>query len=83
MLPRKNALNKMPQVQPIKLNKDERLDVPQPKHAPFFKLPRNECMLTVSGGGKTVAHIRTLTDVDKLGNMFDKYIVMSLSLIHI
>ena len=67
----------MPQVQPIKLNKDERLDVPQPKHAPFLKLPRNECMLTVSGGGKTVAHIRTLMDADKLGNMFDKYIVMS------
>ena len=67
----------MPQVQPIKLNKEERLQVPQPKNAPFLFLPRNECMLTVSGGGKTVAHIRTLMDSDKLGGLFDKYIVMS------
>ncbi len=65
----------MPEVKPLKLGKQ--LEVPQPRHAPFFKLPRNECMVTVSGGGKTVAHIRTLTDSDKLGGMFDKYIVMS------
>ena len=65
----------MPQVKPLKLGKQ--LEVPQPRNAPFFKLPRNECMVTVSGGGKTVAHIRTLTDRDKLGGLFDKYIVMS------
>ena len=29
------------------------------------------------GGGKTVAHIRTLIDADKLGHCFDKYIVLS------
>ena len=65
----------MPEVKPLKLGKQ--LDVPQPRHAPFFKLPRNEVMVTVSGGGKTVAHIRTLTDKDKLGQLFDRYIVMS------
>jgi len=65
----------MPEVKPLKLGKQ--LEVPQPRHAPFFKLPRNECMVTVSGGGKTVAHIRTLMDSDKLGGLFDKYIVMS------
>ena len=67
----------MPQVQPIKLNKEERLQVPQPKNAPFLFLPRNECMLTVSGGGKSVAHIRTLMDSDKLGGMFDRYEMIS------
>ena len=34
-------------------------------------------MVTDSGGGKTKAHIRTLIDADKLGGLFDKYIVMS------
>ena len=65
----------MPEVKPLKLGKQ--LEVPQPKHAPFFKLPRNEVMVTVSGGGKTVAHIRTLVDSDKLGHCFDKFIVLS------
>jgi len=65
----------MPQVKALDVGRQ--LEVPQPKHAPFFKLPRNECMVTVSGGGKTNAHIRTLTDKDKLGGLFDKYIVMS------
>jgi len=65
----------MPEVRPLKLGRQ--LDVPQPRHAPFFKLPRNEVMVTVSGGGKTVAHIRTLIDRDKLGGLFDRYLVMS------
>ena len=65
----------MPEVKALNVGKQ--LEVPQPKHAPFFKLPRNECMVTVSGGGKTNAHIRTLMDKDKLGGLFDKYIVMS------
>jgi len=65
----------MPEVKELKVGKQ--LEVPQPKNAPFFKLPRNECMITVSGGGKTNAHIRTLIDKDKLGGLFDKYIVMS------
>ena len=34
-------------------------------------------MVTVSGGGKTVAHIRTLMDSDKLGGLFGRYLVMS------
>ena len=34
-------------------------------------------MVTASGGGKTVAHNRTLMDSDKLGGMFDRYLVMS------
>ena len=65
----------MPEVKEVNVGKQ--LTVPQPKNAPFFKLPRNECMVTVSGGGKTNAHIRTLIDADKLGGLFDKYIVMS------
>ena len=65
----------MPEVKDLKLGKQ--LEVPQPKNAPFFKLPRNECMVTVSGGGKTVAHIRTLMDNDKLGGLFDRYLIMS------
>ena len=65
----------MPEVKPLKLG--TQLQVKQPKNAPFLQLPRNEAMITVSGGGKTVAHIRTLMDSDKLGGLFDKYIVMS------
>ena len=65
----------MPEVRPLKLG--TQLEVPQPRNAPFFKLPRNECMITVSGGGKTVAHIRTLIDRDKLGGLFQKYMVLS------
>ena len=65
----------MPEVKPLKLG--HQLEVRQPKNAPFFKLPRNEAMVTISGGGKTVAHIRTLVDPDKLGGLFDRYLVMS------
>ena len=65
----------MPEVKPLKLG--SQLAVRQPKGAPFLQLPRNEAMCTVSGGGKTVAHLRTLIDYDKLGGLFDKYIVMS------
>ena len=65
----------MPEVRPLDVRKQ--LEVPQPRSAPFFKLPRNECMVTVSGGGKTHAHIRTLVDHDKLGGLFDRYVVMS------
>ena len=65
----------MPEVKELHIGKQ--LEVPQPKNAPFFKLPRNELMVTVSGGGKTNAHIRTLIDSDKLAGLFDKYIVMS------
>ena len=65
----------MPEVKPLKLG--NQLKVRQPKGAPFLQLPRNEAMITVSGGGKTVAHIRTLMDSDKLGGLFDKYIVLS------
>ena len=63
----------MPEVKALKLG--EQLEVPQPKHAPFFKLPRNECMVTVSGGGKTNAHIQTLTDPKMLGGSFDRYYI--------
>ena len=65
----------MPEVTALKVGKQ--LDVPQPKHMPFTKLPRNECMITVSGGGKTNAHIQTLTQSWGLAGLFDKYIVMS------
>ena len=65
----------MPEVRPLRLG--SQLHVKQPKNTPFLQLPRNEAMITVSGGGKTVAHIRSLIDSDKLGGLFDKYIVMS------
>ena len=65
----------MPEVRPLKLGKE--LQVLQPRHAPFFKLPRNEIMLSPSGGGKSLAHIRTLIDRDKLGGLFDRYFVFS------
>jgi hypothetical protein len=65
----------MPEVRPLKLG--HQLQVRQPKHAPFFQLPRNEAMVTVSGGGKTVAHIRTLIEPSMLGGLFDRYLVMS------
>ena len=65
----------MPEVKPLKLG--AQLQVKQPRGAPFLQLPRNEAMVTVSGGGKTVAHIRTLMDADKLGGCFDRYLVMS------
>ena len=59
------------------LNVGKQLQVPQPKNAPFFKLPRNAIMLAPSGAGRSHAHIRTLIDPDKPGNLFDKYVVMS------
>ena len=65
----------MPEVTALKVGKQ--LEVLQPKHMPFTKLPRNECMITVSGGGKTNAHIQTLTQSWGLAGLFDKYIVMS------
>ena len=65
----------MPEVRPLKL--DTQLQVKQPKGAPFLQLPMNSALIAVSNSGKTVAHIRTLMDSDKLGGCFDKYIVMS------
>ena len=64
----------MPEIKPLRLGKE--LQVPQPKNAPFQKLPRNECMVTVSGGGKTVAHVQTLISADMLGGLFDKYVII-------
>ena len=52
----------MPEVKPLKLG--HQLQVRQPKHAPFFQLPRNEAMVTVSGGGKTVAELGNMK-IDK------------------
>ena len=65
----------MPEVKPLKLG--SQLQVKQPKGAPFLQLPMNSAMIAISNGGKTVAHLRTLMDSDKLGGCFDKYIVMS------
>ena len=65
----------MPEVTALKLGKQ--LEVLQPKNMPFTKLPSNECMVTVSGGGNTNAHIQTLTQSWGLAGLFDKYIVMS------
>ena len=65
----------MPEVTALKVGKQLRRSAP--KNMPFTKLPRNECMITVSGGGKTNADIQTLTQPWGLAGLFDKYIVMS------
>ena len=65
----------MPVIKDLRLEKE--LQVPQPKNAPFAKLPRNECAVTISSGGKTYAHVATLISPDMLGGLFDKYVIMS------
>ena len=65
----------MPEVTALKVGKQ--LEVLQPKNTRFTQLPRNERMITVSGGGKTNAHIQTLTQPWGLAGLFDKYVIMS------
>jgi hypothetical protein len=48
----------MLEVTALKIGKQ--LEIPKATHAPFLKLTRNECMATMSGGGKMHAHLQTL-----------------------
>ena len=68
----------MPEVKPLKTKKDGA--VPQPK-APFRSLPTNSLHIGPSGSGKTLTLLRTLMDNDKLGGMFQKYILFSTNII--
>ena len=65
----------MSEVKALKLG--TQLQVKQPKNEPFLFLPRNEYMVTISGGGKSLAHIQTLMSPQMLGGCFDHYVVMS------
>ena len=64
----------MPEVKPLKSG--EGPTVRQPK-APFRALPGNSLHIGPSGSGKSLALIRCLIDSDKLGGMFDRFLVLS------
>jgi hypothetical protein len=64
----------MPVVKP--LSEDAGPTVRQPK-APFRALPANSLHIGPSGSGKSLTLLRTLMDKDKLGKMFDRYMLMS------
>jgi hypothetical protein len=70
-VPQRRPRNKqMPKVEAIKLAHNPK--VRQPK-APFHGLPGSSISIGPSGVGKSVVLIRTLTDKDKLGGLFDRY----------
>ena len=48
----------------------------QPK-PPFRALPANSIHIGPSGSGKSLTLLRTLMDDDKLGGMFDRYLLLS------
>ena len=64
----------MPVVKPLR--EDAGPTVRQPK-APFRALPANSLHIGPSGSGKSLTLLRTLMDKDKLGKMFDRYMLMS------
>ena len=64
----------MPVVKPLR--EDAGPTVRQPK-APFRALPANSLRIGPSGSGKSLTLLRTLMDRDKLGKMFDRYMLMS------
>lgn len=64
----------MPEVKP--LHSESGPTVRQPK-APFRALPGSSLHIGPSGSGKSLALIRTLIDKDKLGGMFDRYMILS------
>ena len=64
----------MPEVKPLKTGPEP--TVRQPKY-PFRALPANSIHIGPSGAGKSLTLIRTLMDPDKLGGMFDKYLLFS------
>jgi hypothetical protein len=64
----------MPEVKALKLKKDGM--VKQPK-LPFRSLPANSLHIGPSGSGKSLTLLQTLIQNDKLGGMFDKYLLFS------
>ena len=64
----------MPEVKPLKTGHDPKVRQPKP---PFRALPGNSIHIGPSGSGKSLTLLRTLLDADKLGNMFDRYMILS------
>ena len=64
----------MPQVKALSHGKDAAVRQPKP---PFRSLPANSLHIGPSGSGKSLTLLRTLMDSDKLGSMFDKYLLLS------
>jgi len=64
----------MPEVKALKTGSEAK--VRQPK-APFRSLPANSLHIGPSGSGKSLTLLRTLMDSDKLGGMFDFYLLLS------
>ena len=64
----------MPEVKPIKTKVDGKVLQPKP---PFRSLPANSIHIGPSGSGKSLTLLRTLIDNDKLGGMFQKYLLFS------
>ena len=58
------------------MNLRKEAKVRQPKE-PFRSLPANSLHISPSGSGKSLTLLRTLMVSDKLGGMFDKYLVLS------
>ena len=64
----------MPEIKPIKSKVDGKVLQPKP---PFRSLPANSIHIGPSGSGKSLTLLRTLMDSDKLGGMFQKYLLFS------
>ena len=64
----------MPTVRPLKTGRDPKVRQPKP---PFRALPANSIHIGPSGSGKSLTLLRTLMDDDKLGGMFDRYLLLS------
>ena len=64
----------MPEVKPLNLGKEAIVRQPKP---PFRSLSCNSLHIGPSGSGKSLTLLRTLMDSDKLGGMFDKYLLLS------
>ena len=63
----------MPEVKPIKTGVEGKVSQPKP---PFRSLPANSIHIGPSGSGKSLTLLRTLMDSDKLGGMFQKYLLL-------
>ena len=61
-------------MKPLKTGHDPKVRQPKP---PFRALSANSLHVGPSGSGKSLTLLRTLMDSDKLGNMFDRYMVLS------
>ena len=64
----------MPEIKPIKTGVEGKVSQPKP---PFRSLPANSIHIGPSGSGKSLTLLRTLMDSDKLGGMFQKYLLFS------